>query len=177
MTDQTERDERAIEKVLRVYGLAMDTRRWDLFDDIFTPDAAINYPGMHWTDLASFKRDFAAGHAGYDATQHGVMAPIVEVDGDSACSFVYTSFRLIKLGTEGGDFAEGQAWNDDHWVRTPQGWRIRERSCRILWSEGNPAVRGAKKPLRMNVMREEAAEGKIGFLTMYDRRTGRAGAA
>jgi hypothetical protein len=173
MTEQQERDERAIEKVLRLYALAMDTRRWDLFDDIFATDAVIRYPGMVWNDLASFKKDFADAHAGYDATQHAAMTPLVEVDGDSACSFVYTSFRLIKLGTEGGDFAEGQAWNDDRWVRTADGWRIRERSCRILWSEGNPAVRGATKPLRMNVMREEAAEGKIGFLTMYDKRTGR----
>ena len=175
MSKKQERDERAIEKVLRIYALAMDARRWDLFDSVFTQDVRSNYPSQQWTSVQDFKKDFAESHAGYVATQHAVMNPIVEVDGDSACSFVYTSFRLIRFGTEGGDFAEGQAWNDDHWVRTPKGWRIRERSCRILWSEGNPAVRGAKKPLRVNVMREDAAEGKIGFLTMYDKRSGRGG--
>ncbi len=174
MTDQEERDERAIARVLHLYALAMDARRWDLFDDIFAQDVVANYPGVQWTDLASFRKDFADSHAGYDATQHAVMTPLIEVAGDAACSFVYVSFRLIKFGTEGGDFAEGQAWNDDHWVRTPMGWRIRQRSCRILWSEGNPAVRGAKRPLRPNVMREDAAEGKIGLLTLYDKRTGRA---
>jgi hypothetical protein len=165
MSDQTERDERAIEKVLRIYALAMDARRWDLFDSVFTQDVRSNYPTDQWTDVQTFKKDFAESHAGYDATQHAVMTPLVEVNGDKANSFAYVSFRLIKR-TPALDYREGQAWYDDHWVRTPKGWLIEERNCRILWSEGNrpgPA-------LEWNPMRVDAAEGRMGFLNALDKR-------
>lgn len=170
MTEQQERDERAIEKILRIYALAMDARRWDLFDSIFTQDVRANYPSARWTDVQSFKRDFADAHAMFDATQHAVMTPLVEVDGDSAGSFAYVSFRLIRRGMAGGDFLEGQGWYDDHWVRTPHGWRIAERNCRILWSDGNPAATGGRVPMDWHPMRVDAAEGKIGFLERLDRR-------
>ena len=162
MSDQSERDERAIEKVLRIYALAMDARRWDLFDSIFTQDVRLRYPSQQWTDVQSFKRDFADSHAGYDATQHAVMTPLVEVNGDKANSFAYVSFRLIKRTPE-LNYVEGQAWYDDHWVRTPTGWLIAERNCRILWSEGD-------RPLEWSPMRFDAAEGKMGVLNALDKR-------
>jgi hypothetical protein len=173
MSEQQERDERAIEKVLRIYALAMDARRWDLFDSIFTQDVRANYPSAQWTDVQTFKKDFAAQHAGFDATQHAVMTPVVEVDGDEAASFAYVSFRLIRRGTPGGDFLEGQAWYDDRFVRTPKGWRIGERNCRILWSDGNPAAAGGRIPMEWHPMRIDAAEGKVGLLNLLDKRLAR----
>lgn len=174
MSDQQERDERAIEKVLRIYALAMDARRWDLFDSIFTQDVKANYPSEHWTSVQQFKKDFAASHAGYDATQHAVMTPIVEVDGDEASSFAYVSFRLITKGTEADDYFEGQAWYDDRWTRTKdRGWLISERNCRILWSESGRLAQGGRG-LERNPMRADAAEGRMGFLNRLDKRLARA---
>ena len=173
MTEQQERDERAIEKVLRIYALAMDARRWDLFDSIFTQDVRLDYPSEQWTDVQTFKKDFAASHAGYDATQHAVMTPIVEVDGDEASSFAYVSFRLITRGTSGNDYFEGQAWYDDHWTRTAdKGWLIKQRNCRILWSESGRLAEGGRG-LQRNPMRIDAAEGKMGFLNRLDKRLAR----
>lgn len=166
MSDQTERDERAIEKVLRIYALAMDARRWDLFDSVFTQDVRSNYPSDQWTSLQQFKTDFAASHANYVATQHAVMTPLVEVNGDKANSFAYVSFRLISKGAPDIDFVEGQAWYDDHWARTPKGWLIAERNCRILWADGNRKG----PPLEWNPMRFDAAEGKMGVLNAIDKR-------
>ena len=166
MSDESERDERAIEKVLRIYALAMDARRWDLFDSVFTQDVRSNYPSQHWTSLQQFKKDFAETHANYVATQHAVMTPLVEVNGDKANSFAYVSFRLVSKGAPDIDFVEGQAWYDDHWVRGPKGWLIAERNCRILWADGNRQG----PPLEWNPMRFDAAEGKMGFLNALDKR-------
>ena len=163
MSKKQERDERAIEKVLRIYALAMDARRWDLFDSVFTQDVRSNYPSQQWTSVQDFKKDFAESHAGYVATQHAVMTPIVEVDGDKANSFAYVSFRLILCGAPDIEYVEGQAWYDDHWVRTPKGWLIEERNCRILWAEGSRA-------LEWNLMRVDAADGRMGFLNALDKR-------
>jgi hypothetical protein len=169
MTEQEERDERAIIRVLHRYSIAMDARRWDLFDGIFTDDVIANYPLAPWTDLETFKREFAAAHAGYDATQHAIMTPLVEVSGDKACSFAYVSFRLIRRGTPDHDVLHGQGWYDDHFVRTRDGWRIRERNCRIIWAEQMTMTAGSQPewhPLRL-----DAAEGKVGYLAMFDKRS------
>jgi len=40
------------------YALAVDTQRWELFDEIFTEDVVSDYgPTAIWKDLASFKQD------------------------------------------------------------------------------------------------------------------------
>jgi hypothetical protein len=158
------KDERAIIQVINRYGLAMDTRRWDLFDGIFTADVELEYPGSKWSELAKFKIDFAAAHEKFDATQHAMMNHLVEVTGETATAFTYCSWRLICRGTPGGDFLEGMAWYDDALVRTAAGWRILRRHCRILWADGNPAATGAKEVMPWDVLRVEAAEGRVGYL-------------
>lgn len=157
-------DERAIIQVINRYGLAMDTRGWDLFDSIFTADVELDYSSTRWNDLASFKRDFAAAHERFDATQHAMMNHLVEASGDSAAAFTYCSWRLISRGAPGGDFLQGTAWYDDALVRTAAGWRIRRRTCRILWADGNPAATGAREVMPWDLLRREASEGRIGYL-------------
>ena len=157
-------EEFAITQVINRYGLAMDTRRWDLFDSIFTEDVELVYPGSRWHDRATFKTDFARAHERFDATQHAMMNHLVEVDGDTASAFTYCSWRLICRGTEGGDYLEGTAWYDDVLVRSEAGWRIKRRVCRILWAEGNPAATGASEIMDWDVLRMEAADGNVGYL-------------
>lgn len=42
-------DREDIIEVLNLYGFAMDTRRWDLFDRIFTADCDVDYgPTSSW---------------------------------------------------------------------------------------------------------------------------------
>ena len=121
--------------------------------------------------MQTFKKDFAASHAGYDATQHAVMTPLVEVDGDEASSFAYVAFRLITSGPSGDDYVEGQAWYDDHWTRTAdKGWLIKERNCRILWSESGKLTESGRASLTRNPMRVDAAEGRMGLLNRLDKR-------
>jgi len=160
-----------ITKVINKYGLAMDARRWDVFDEIFVSDATIDYMGRLWPNLAAFKSDFERDHRRFDATQHAMMGHLVEVDGARAAAFTYCSWRLIGRGIEGGDFLEGTAWYDDALILTDEGWRIRKRRCRILWASGNPLVVGASEPMAWHGLRQEAAEGKVGYLRAIDARS------
>jgi SnoaL-like domain len=51
MADQ---DAMAIIHVINLYGLAMDTQRWDLFDRIFTHDVEADFGDpSHWRNLAT----------------------------------------------------------------------------------------------------------------------------
>lgn len=163
----------AIIKILNRYGIAMDTRRWDLFDTIFTSDVELEYPRAGWRDLATFKTDFALAHERFDATQHAMMNHLVEVDGDTASAFTYCAWRLICRGTTdddvlGNNSVEGTAWYDDSLILTADGWRIKRRACRILWADGNPAATGATSALPWDILREEAARGEVCYLQAYD---------
>lgn len=169
-----EQDTISITGIINLYGLAMDTQRWDLFDRIFTEDVDADFSAAaHWRDRASFKRDFAAFHAPFDSTQHVMMNHLVEVEGDVAHAFTYGNWRLVRKAADGSPFWEGTGWYDDALSRTGEGWRIRRRVCRIVTWSGNALVNetipGVKFELNSTILRHEGEAGKIGFLNAISR--------
>ena len=166
-------------QLLNLYALAVDTQRWDLFDQVFTEYVDADFgPGWHWASLDRFKADFAAFHAPFDATHHGVSNHLVTVDGDVAHALSYGSWRLIRHAAvktdEAGPLWDGTGWYDDELVRTHLGWRIRKRVCRLLWSTGNPKVKDILPgPVFEDSLRREARAGRLGFLAALDKTGGR----
>lgn len=163
----TDRDE-IVEKI-NLYGLAMDSRRWDLFDRLFAEHVDADYgPTAHWHDRESFKTDFGTFHEHFDATQHVMTNHLVTVEGDSACSLTYGQWRLLRHAAEGGPLWDGTGWYDDQWVRTHGGWRILKRVCRVVWCTGNPKVQEPIEGVRFELvpasMAAEAAAGGIAYL-------------
>src|SRR5262245_61616834 len=74
-------DRELIKELVNLYGFAVDTQRWDLFDRIFTDDVDADYTeSAHWRDLETFKRDFGAFHDPFHSTQHCMMNHMVHVD-------------------------------------------------------------------------------------------------
>jgi hypothetical protein len=166
--------------VINLYGLAMDTQRWDLFDRIFTSDVDADFgESSHWRDLATFKSDFAAFHGPLDSTQHVMANHLVNVVGDVAHAFTYGTWRLIRRGLEGGELWEGTGWYDDELVRSNGSWLIKRRTCRIVYWSGNPLVHetspGVKFNLRSTVLRQEAEGGKVRYLNAIARPRSTAG--
>ncbi len=160
----------AIQQSLNLYGLAVDTQRWDLFDRIFTADVDADYGATsHWTDLAQFKSDFSAFHDPFDSTQHTMSTHLVHIAGDRAQSFCNGSWRLVRKAVDGLPLWDGTGWYEDDWVRTDAGWRIAHRTCRITWWTGDPLVQetipGIKFELRTTVLRREADAARCRFLT------------
>ena len=134
-------DREDIIELINLYGLAMDTQRWDLFDRIFTPDCDADYgETSHWTDREQFKNDFGSFHELFDATQHVMTNHLVKVDGDRAASHTYGSWRLIRHAAGDPPVWDGTGYYDDQWVRTDDGWRIAGRVCRVVFWTGNPRV-------------------------------------
>jgi hypothetical protein len=130
----------AIINVVNLYPLAVDTRKWELFDLIFTPDVHADFATpTPWTDLASLKRDFKAVHDPFDHTQHVVTNHVVVVDGDRADCTSYVRARLSREAP-GGNIFEMAGWYDDGLVRTSAGWRIKSRKTNIIWMGGEPRV-------------------------------------
>lgn len=162
-------DKELIRELVNLYGFAVDSQRWDLFDRIFAEDVDADYSKTaHWHDLATFKRDFAAFHEPFDSTQHCMMNHLVNVDGDTAQAFTYGTWRLVRKVVDGMPLWDGSGWYDDELVRSDGGWRIRNRICRIVWWVGNPQVNetipGVKFELDTCVLRREAEAGRVGYL-------------
>lgn len=167
-------DTQAIIQLLNLYGFAVDSQRWALFDEIFTDDVDADFSEpAHWRDLASFKRDFAGFHAPFDSTQHCMMNHMVRVDGDRANAFTYGTWRLVRKATDGNPLWDGSGWYDDELVRTGAGWRIRRRVCRIVWWTGNPKVQetqpGVSFDLNTTSLRRSGEAGDVAFLKAMER--------
>ena len=154
---------------INLYGLAMDTQRWDLFDRIFTEDCDADYGATsHWTDRARFKADFGSFHELFDATQHVMTNHLVKVDGDRAASHTYGAWRLIRHAAGDPPAWDGTGYYDDQWLRTAEGWRIARRVCRVVFWTGNPRVQTPMEEIEFQLdlvsLREEGAQGGLNFL-------------
>lgn len=130
MTLQQISDRLEIQDLLVAYSHAIDTRDWDALDDVFTPDALIDYSAMGGSrgDLATTKAFLASAMKGFAGFQHLVATSKVTLDGDVA------EGRTICHNPMVVDLGDGEThvffcglWYADRFVRTPAGWRIRER--------------------------------------------------
>jgi hypothetical protein len=168
-------DREEITHIINLYGFAIDTQDFDLFDQIFTPDIDARYSETaRWQGLDVFKRDFVAYHDPFDGTQHIMSNHLIDVRGDEANCATYAHWRLYRKGVPGGEFWEGNGWYDDHAVRTSAGWRIDRRLCRIIWWGGNPLVNSTdpnvKFDLPVTSPRAERKNGSVWFHTAVSSR-------
>jgi hypothetical protein len=137
----TTEDHLAVYRLITVYALGVDSQRFDLFDEVFTDDCIAEFgDATKFTGLADWKRDFAAYHKIFSHTQHTMSNFTVDFYGDTAQAVTYAHWRLLRAGVAGGEMWEGQGWYDDLVVRTPKGWRIKHRKCKLVWWSGNPHV-------------------------------------
>jgi hypothetical protein len=155
--------------VINLYPVAVDTRRWELFDRVFTQDVKTDFGGgARWDDLATLKRDFAVVHGPFEATQHFTTNHQVVVKGDIAHCISYVHGRFIRQVPSGGNMFESCGWYDDALVRTGAGWRISMRACRMVWAGGNPVVLqtmpGVTGDQKLDSLDREAANGNIAYI-------------
>lgn len=162
-------DREDIIEVLNLYGLAMDTRRWDLFDRIFTPDCDVDYGQTScWQNLEQFKTDFGTFHELFDATQHVMTNHLVRVDGDKAATHTYGNWRLIRYASGEPPVWDGTGYYDDQLVRTAEGWRIAKRKCSVIYWTGNSRVQTPTEDmvfrLDLVALHKEARGERLNFL-------------
>lgn len=138
---QTLLDKQEITELCYRYGLALDGRDWTGLARLFTPDANAFYLDMPpCYGYQAIEDTCRKALAPMSATQHLIANVVARVDGDLAESSCYLQAQHVKAGTAGGDNFIIAGRYDDKLVRTPDGWRIRERRLAMLWTDGNPAV-------------------------------------
>ena len=123
-------DRLEIQELLADYSHAIDHRQWDALDEVFTPDALIDYSEMGGSvgDLRTTKEFLAGAMTHFSSFQHMVATSKLAFDGDTATGRTICHNPMVL------DIGNGQThvffcglWYRDKFVRTPAGWRIQER--------------------------------------------------
>jgi 3-phenylpropionate/cinnamic acid dioxygenase small subunit len=134
-------DRLEIEQVLRAYAWALDAKEFDGLDDVFTPDAFLDYTtaGGIKGDYPEVKAWLANVLPHFPAYQHLISNVEITIDpgGDTATS------RAAFYNPMGHDRADGtRAYFHcggeyrDRWQRTKDGWRITDRFEQTVWMDG-----------------------------------------
>ena len=116
----------AITAVLSRYSMAMDLRRWELMDEVFTADGELFFNELRLQPSARGVALIRASIECCSYTHHSNTTVMVDVDGDRAS--VVTNVRAWHRGGPNDDKvmeAIGRYYDD--FVRTPSGWRIARR--------------------------------------------------
>jgi hypothetical protein len=132
-------DRLAIQDLLHLYSTAIDTRDFALLGHVFTDDGVGDYTasgGIRGT-VSEIQEWLARALAIFTVVQHLVTNVQVEIDGDEARSRCYLFNPLGWAGEDGRTVMLycGGIYRD-RLVRTPDGWRIRERVIETLYLDG-----------------------------------------
>jgi hypothetical protein len=130
LTLQEISDRLEIQDLLASYSYAIDMRDWDGLDDVFTPDAVIDYTEMGGSrgDLAATKEFLRTVLPTFAGFQHMVATSKLKIDGDTAegRTICHNPMVLDKGNGQTHVFFCG-LWYRDQFVRTADGWRISSR--------------------------------------------------
>jgi hypothetical protein len=121
-------DRLEIQQLLVAYSTAIDQRRFDDLDRVFTPDAYIDYTAMGgiegaYPDVKAWLKEVLPNFPAY---MHMLGNFDIRLDGDTATSRTLC-FNPMVMGGEGNQVYFCGLWYDDEFVRTPDGWRMSRR--------------------------------------------------
>ena len=122
-------DRMEIQDLMVSYSYAIDSRNWDALDNVFTPDAFIDYSvfGGSTGDLPSTKKFLAETMHIFPALQHMVSGTTMTIDGDTAEAKTQCHNPMAMGEGDDPDLMFCGLWYVDKLVRTTEGWRIKER--------------------------------------------------
>ena len=131
-------DRLAIVDTVIAYATAIDTRDWDMFAALFTPDAVWEYRagGERHTGPDKIADRVRPTIDQLDATQHLLTNHVVAVDGDAATHTCYYMAQHLR-----GDrrFLAAGRYTDE--LRRVDGrWLISARALISTWAEGDPGI-------------------------------------
>ncbi|MGA5464991.1 nuclear transport factor 2 family protein [Mycobacterium sp. NPDC050041] len=130
MLSQAEISDRLeIQQLLITYSEAIDRRRFDELDQVFVPDAYIDYRATGGIDgrypeikpwLADVLPKFFSGYA------HMLGLPAIHLDGDTATARTFCFNPMVFAGEQPTTMLIG-LWYEDEFVRAEAGWRMSRR--------------------------------------------------
>lgn len=137
LSDRTE-----INDLLARYTIAVDTGEWDRLDDVFTPDARIDYTesgGLagRYPEVKEWLAENLPGFSQRRMHTLGQVAISFASTGDEARVTAYFHNPMVVDDGSGGErLVEVGGLYHHTMVRTPQGWRSRRLHEQLVWTRG-----------------------------------------
>jgi 3-phenylpropionate/cinnamic acid dioxygenase small subunit len=133
-------DKMEVHELLARYARGVDTRDWDLWRSVFTPDATVDYSSA---GAAVGSRDEVAaalerGIATLPWTQHIITNIEVDLDGDRAKVRAMFLNPMQLPGLDGPSCCGGYYHHD--LVRTPEGWKSARLVEENVWFVNRPSA-------------------------------------
>jgi hypothetical protein len=134
MLSQAEISDRLeIQQLVVDYSTAIDTRRFDDLDAVFTPDAYIDYTALGGIEgrYPEVKAWLAEVLPNFPMYAHMLGNFSVRIDGDTASSRTIC-FNPMVIPAATPEKSQDQVmfcglWYDDEFIRTAAGWRMTRR--------------------------------------------------
>ena len=124
--ERADRDE--ITDVLVRYATGIDTKDWPLFRTCFTPDVRADYGDIGvWEGVEAITAYMAETHADMPDTKHMLTNIAISLAGEEADVSTYVHAVLV-VTREPETSVDAYGHYVDRFVRSPDGWRIRERT-------------------------------------------------
>lgn len=125
-------DRLEIQQLMVDYSTAIDQRRFDDLDEVFTEDAYIDYTAFGGIEgrYPEVKKWLSEVLPNFPVYAHMLGNFSVDVDGDTASSRVICFNPMVfpdEAGKAGEQVMFCALWYDDEFVRTPRGWRMTRR--------------------------------------------------
>src|SRR5690349_5403922 len=126
-------DRLELHDLLISYSEAIDRRKFNELDDLFTPDAYIDYRDTGGVDgrFPQIKAWLAETLPTYfEVNAHMLGLPAIKLAGDTATARTFCFNPMILKGAEPTEKAKVMqvgVWYDDEFVRTGAGWRFSRR--------------------------------------------------
>lgn len=131
-----------IEQLIVRYSNAIDQRNWDGLDEVFTPDAYIDYRALGGIDgrYPEVKAWLGPALANFPHYCHMVGNIEITLDGDTARSRTLCINPMdTPLPSGGSQVMFLGLWYKDKFVRTAKGWRMSERVEEACFQHNVPA--------------------------------------
>ncbi len=123
-------DRMEIQILMNTYSNAIDAREFDRLDEVFTPDAYIDYRAMggifgHFPEIKAWLKSVLVNFPNYF---HMVTNTELTFEGDTARAKTIC-FNPMEVPLPGGSTQVMflGLWYVDQLVRTPKGWRLSRR--------------------------------------------------
>lgn len=140
LSHQNMSDRLEIQDLLTAYCDAIDSRNWNALDDIFTPDAIIDYTeaGGAKGTLEEIKLYLDRALKPFSGMQHMLGLPMIKITGDEASSrtILFNPMVIEKEGNPNVFFVG--LWYRDKLIRTSKGWRIQSRHEELSYFHNLP---------------------------------------
>jgi 3-phenylpropionate/cinnamic acid dioxygenase small subunit len=143
MTVEEMLDKQEIVELLYRYATALDGRDWPALAAVFAEDGVADYTSLGLPACEGPDAIVAACRQtliGFDATQHLITNPTVDLAGDPARARCYFQAQHRLAGAPGGDNYIVAGTYEDEVVRSPDGWRIARRTLIPTWFDGNDGI-------------------------------------